>query len=147
MAVTRKNRRPEAKAAGPAPPGVRCTRQRQIVLEVMRSCDDHPTAAQVFQRVRRRQPGIAAATIYNALRWWVERGELREFTFGDAATRYDRNRDRHDHAICVECGRLIDVTIRLPQRVTKQVRRHTGLRVMSHHVQFLGLCRTCARRR
>lgn len=123
----------------------RMTRQRQLVLETLQASDDHPTAAVVFQRVRRRYPGIAYATIYNALRWWVERGVLREFTFGNAATRYDRNHDRHDHAICTCCGTMLDVEVRLPKKVFDDVRRRTGLRVASHHVQFLGLCPVCAK--
>lgn len=123
---------------------VRRTHQRQLVLEAVQASDDHPTAAQVYQRVRRRYPGIAHATIYNALRWWVEQGALREFAFGDAATRYDRNRDRHDHGICTRCGRLLDVTVRLPRKILNEVRRRTGLHVASHHLQFLGLCPDCA---
>ncbi len=125
---------------------VRRTKQRQLVLEAVLASDDHPTAAQVYQRVRRRYPGIAYATIYNALRWWVERGSLREFTFGDAAARYDRNHDRHDHAICTRCGRLLDVSVRLPKKVFEEVRRRTGLEIATHHVQFVGLCGTCAPR-
>lgn len=128
-------------------PQVRRTKQRQLVLEVVQTSDDHPTAAQVYQRVRRRYPGIAYATIYNALRWWVERGELREFTFGDAAARYDRNRARHDHAICTCCGRLIDVEVRLPRRILDDVRRRTGVQVATHHVQFVGVCPDCAAQR
>lgn len=122
---------------------VRHTRQRQLVLEAVKNSEDHPTAAQVYQRVRRRYPGIAYATIYNALRWWVEQGELREFSFGDAAARYDRNSHRHDHAICTRCGRLIDVSAPLPRKTLEQIRRRTGLYITSHHVQFLGLCASC----
>lgn len=123
---------------------VRRTQQRQLVLEAVQASDDHPTAAQVYQRVRRKYPGIAYATIYNALRWWVEQGVLREFAFGDAATRYDRNHDRHDHAICTGCGRLIDVSVRLPRKLLSDVQRRTGLEIASHHVQFIGLCPQCA---
>ncbi len=106
--------------------------------------NDHPTAAQVFRRARRRFPAIAYATIYNGLRWWVARGALREFSFGNAAKRYDRNNSRHDHAICTRCGRLIDTAVRLPTRVLARVRRQTGFRITGHHVQFLGICSRCA---
>ncbi|MFQ5695256.1 MAG: transcriptional repressor, partial [Terriglobia bacterium] len=58
--------------------------------------------------------------------------------------RYDRNRDRHDHAVCTRCGRLLDVTVRLPRKVFEDVQRRTGLRIASHHVHFLGLCSGCA---
>lgn len=130
-----------------APTQIRRTKQRRLVLEAVQASDDHPTAAQVYQRVQRRYPGIAYATIYNALRWWVERGKLREFSFGNAATRYDRNHDRHDHAICTRCGRLLDVNVRLPRKILEDVRRRTGMEVASHHVQFLGLCTNCAGQR
>ncbi len=125
---------------------VRRTRQRRLVLDAVRKSDDHPTAAQVYQRVRRRYPKIAYATIYNALRWWVEQGELREFTFGDAAARYDRNQERHDHAICTRCGKLIDAEIKLPPKILREVQKQTGLRVTTHHVQFLGLCKVCRKK-
>lgn len=125
---------------------VRRTRQRQLVLDAVRKSDDHPTAAQVYQRVRRRYPKIAYATIYNALRWWVEQGELREFTFGDAAARYDRNQERHDHAICTRCGKLIDAEIKLPPKILREVQKQTGLQVTTHHVQFLGLCKACRKK-
>lgn len=134
----------QTQLAAESHPAGRRTRQRQLVLEIVQASDDHPTAAQIYQRVRRRYPGIAYATIYNALRWWVEQGELREFTFGDAAARYDRNRDRHDHAICTRCGALLDVEVHLPKKILDQVRRRTGLKIASHHVQFLGLCARCA---
>ena len=129
-----------------AVPPVRRTRQRQLVLEAVRKSDDHPTAAQVYKRVRRRYPKIAYATIYNALRWWVAQGELREFTFGGDAARYDRNQERHDHAICTRCGKLIDAEVKLPQKLLDEVQRQTGLRVTTHHVQFLGLCSSCAKK-
>ena len=77
---------------------------------------------------------------------FVMRGTLREFTFGNAAARYDRNRDRHDHAICTRCGRLLDVSVSLPKKVFDDVRRRTGLEIANHHVQFLGLCPGCAAR-
>ena len=124
----------------------RRTKQRQVVLETVQASDDHPSAMQVYRRARRRCPGVSFATIYNALRWWVNRGQLREFTFGDRPTRYDRNRDRHDHAICTRCGRLIDVNVRLPKRVQDEVRKQTGLCLTEYHAQFLGLCSDCSPR-
>ena len=128
-----------------SPTRVRRTKQRQLVLEAVQSSDDHPTAGQIYQRVRRRYPGIAYATIYNTLRWLSERGEIRTFAFGDQAARYDRNRTRHDHAICTRCGVLLDVEVRLPRKILNDVGRRTGLRVAAHHVQFFGLCAACSR--
>ena len=87
-----------------------------------------------------RSPGTPLAPIYTARRWGVERGQLREFAFGNDPPRYDRNRDRHDHAICTRCGRLLDVSVRLPRKLLAQVRRRTGMEVASQHPPVLGVC-------
>ncbi len=139
-----KRRNAKAKSSLPRDGPTRLTRQRRLVLEVVRASADHPTAAQVYERVRRRDPRIAFSTIYNTLRWWEARGQLLGFTFGDAATRYDRRRERHDHAIWTGCGRLMDTVVHLPRSTLARVHRQTGLRVTSHHVQFLGICPNCA---
>lgn len=122
----------------------RHTRQRALVWEVVHTSDDHPTAAQIFQRVRRRYPAIAYATIYNTLRWLVNRGQISEYTFGDAAARYDRNPNRHDHALCIRCGQLFDAEVHLPKEILHQASRRTGMKITSYHIQFLGLCSRCA---
>lgn len=127
-----------------APAITRLTRQRKLVLEAVMGSEGHPTAAEIYRRVRRRHPGIAYATIYNALGWLVERGDLREFRFGDAATRYDRNRERHDHALCTQCGALVDISVHIPPQIVRQVQKSTGVKITSHHVQFEGLCARCA---
>src|SRR3989449_8037823 len=48
--------------------GLRLTRQRRIILEVVRTTDAHPTAASVYRRVRRRLPRVSLATVYRNLR-------------------------------------------------------------------------------
>ena len=58
-------------------------------------------------------PTISYATVYNSLRFLKEAGLVHEIKFGDSASRYDRETDRHDHAICNDCGKLVDFD--LPQ--------------------------------
>src|SRR3954447_3895909 len=90
---------------------VRLTPQRRAVLDVLRGCADHPTAAEVLERVRQRHPGIGAATVYRSLGLLVETGEALELSLGDGASaRYDGNVTVHDHLVCDACGRAVDVT-------------------------------------
>jgi Fur family transcriptional regulator, peroxide stress response regulator len=53
-------------------------------------------------------PTISYATVYNSLRYLKEAKLISEITFGHAASRYDSKSYRHDHAICANCGKLID---------------------------------------
>ena len=52
-----------------------------------------------------QSPTISYATVYNSLRFLKEAGLVHEIKFGDGASRYDRETDRHDHAICNCCGK------------------------------------------
>src|SRR6187401_2536481 len=84
------------------------TPQRDAVFQVILARDDHPTASDIFEAARHRLPGISYATVYNSLRYLKEAGLVLEINFGDSASRYDRELDRHDHAICNDCGKLVD---------------------------------------
>jgi Fur family transcriptional regulator, peroxide stress response regulator len=122
----------------------RLTRYRKAVLETLRSTHDHPTAADVFHLVRRRRPGVAYATIYNALNWLERGGLIARIKLADEAARYDPIVERHDHLVCSSCGALKDVTLRLPSRVWAHVARGTRFRVDGYRTELFGLCARCS---
>jgi Fur family ferric uptake transcriptional regulator/Fur family peroxide stress response transcriptional regulator len=125
--------------------GLRATPQRQAVLDVLRAAPDHPTAGEVFDRVRRVAPRIGAATVYRTLALLVRTGAAREVTLGDGATvRYDGNTARHDHLVCEQCGRAADVDRPLPEPMIAGVVAESGYRITGYDVRFRGICPECA---
>jgi len=122
----------------------RLTRYRRAVLEALRSTHHHPTAAEVFRIVRRRRPGIAYATIYNALKWLEHSGLIARVNFAEQASRYDPIVERHDHVVCSTCGAMEDVTIKLPSGVWSKAARRKGFRVERYRTELFGFCRRCA---
>ena len=125
---------------------LRLTPQRQAVLDVLRASHDHPTAQDVFDRVRAASPGIGAATVYRALNLLVEQGFALELELGDTAARYDANTSRHDHVVCVRCGAAADVDASLPAGLAESVAEVTGFTVTGHDLRFRGHCPTCQSR-
>lgn len=123
--------------------GTRFTPHRAAVLDVLRGSMDHPTAAEIYRRVRRRRPGVACATIYNALNWLTRNGMAAELKFGDAATRYDPITSRHDHLVCTRCGALMDSTIEIPRKVWTTAARRMGFRVEHYRLELFGTCPRC----
>jgi Fur family ferric uptake transcriptional regulator/Fur family peroxide stress response transcriptional regulator len=122
----------------------RVTPQRRAVLDVLMAAHDHPTAAQVFDRVREQQPGIGAATVYRTLSLLVEDGQARILSLGEGAgARYDANVSRHDHVICVDCGAAIDVEAPLPTAALADMSSRTGYDLIEYDVQFRGRCPSC----
>jgi len=138
MARSKRTGRREADEHGPA-----LTRQRKVVLDVVQSGNTHPTAAEVFERARKKLPTISFATVYNSLRYLKEAGLVREVTFGSGASRYDRETDRHDHAICSGCGMLVDFDLPGTVELMSSAARVSRFKPESVHLTLVGLCPKC----
>jgi Fe2+ or Zn2+ uptake regulation protein len=119
------------------------TRQRRVVLEAVQSSDEHQTAGEVYEAARKLMPTISYATVYNSLRYLKEKGQVREITFGNAASRYDRETARHDHAICSRCGRLVDIDIPGTVELIRQATRRSGFKPEEIHLTLVGVCPDC----
>ena len=96
------------------------TKQRESVLRVIRESDKHLTANEVFDDARRLLPGISFATVYNSLRFLKNEGLIGEIKFGTGAKLYDRKLTRHDHAICNDCGKLVDLELPIPDGLLEE---------------------------
>lgn len=130
-----------------AQPAFRLTPQRAAVLDVVRAATDHPTARDIYRRVRILQPGIGFATVYRTLNLLVQHGEVLELKLGDGSVaRYDGNTGQHDHVLCVDCGAAADVRVELPEHARKQAEAASGFSLTGYELQFLGRCRACAER-
>jgi len=119
------------------------TRQREAVLRVIRERDDHPTANEIFEAARTILPAISYATVYNSLRYLRSEGLVREITFGNSASRYDRVTERHDHAICTDCGKLVDFDLSEAVELMRAAARKSRFKAQSVHLTLLGLCPDC----
>ncbi|MPZ86847.1 MAG: transcriptional repressor [Nitriliruptorales bacterium] len=127
-------------------PAFRLTPQRAAVLEVVRAATDHPTARDIYRRVRARQPGIGFATVYRTLNLLVAHAEILELQLGDGAVaRYDGNTGHHDHVLCEACGAVADVRVELPALACLKAEAASGFAVSGYELQFRGRCRDCSR--
>jgi Fur family transcriptional regulator, peroxide stress response regulator len=119
------------------------TPQRQAVLQEIRAREDHPTAGEVFEGARKRLSSISFATVYNSLRYLKEAGLIHEIRFGDGASRYDRETDRHDHAICTCCGKLVDFDLPQCGDLLRVAARKSRFKPESVHLTLRGVCPDC----
>ena len=119
------------------------TPQRDAVFQVILNREDHPTANEIFEGARRLLPTISYATVYNSLRYLKEAGLVHEIKFGDSASRYDRETDRHDHAICNGCGKLVDFDLPQTAQLMQAAARKSRFKPESVHLTLRGLCADC----
>jgi Fe2+ or Zn2+ uptake regulation protein len=119
------------------------TRQREVVLRVIREAEGHLTATEVFVDARVLLPSISFATVYNSLRFLKEAGHIAEIRFGNGASRFDRMTSRHDHAICTKCGALVDIEMEHPPELVNTAAAYSKFRPESLEFTLRGVCPDC----
>jgi len=100
--------------------GLRSTRQREVVYEMILAKRDHPTAEEIFERVKVPQPSISLATVYNCLEALVQCGLIKQVSFGREPTRYCPNLHAHAHFHDDSTGEIHDID--LPDDVMNRLR-------------------------
>lgn len=122
---------------------LRQSRQRDVVLAVVRSTMDHPTAGWVFREARRRLPRISLGTVYRNLKQLAQAGLIREIHSGGQQARFDGNTGRHYHIRCLGCGRVNDLPMSIELRLEQEAGRAMNYRILGHELEVHGLCPLC----
>ena len=91
--------------------GLRPTKQRACVYGVILDKRDHPTADDIYDRVKRHLPGTSFATVYNCLETLVGCGLVKQVNMDRSPTRYCPNLTLHAHFRCTQSGKIYDVEI------------------------------------
>jgi len=126
--------------------GYRQTAQRAMVLSAVAEAQEHLTAGEIFERVRRQDPRIAYGTVYRTLHLLAQHGQIQELTFADSASRYDARVDRHDHVYCTLCGEMIDIEVPEALFARHVAAERSGFVISNHHTVFSGTCPSCQTR-
>lgn len=119
--------------------GFRFTRQREHVYAVLLRKRDHPTAEEVFIRVKHEMPDISMATVYNCLDALVECGLARQVTLERGATRFCPNMREHGHFYCDLCKSVFDIELPAVPGITLP----KGYRAERYDVAIHGRCPAC----
>jgi Fur family transcriptional regulator, iron response regulator len=125
--------------------GVQPTAQRVAVAEYALQTDEHPSAEQVYARVRERFPMVSRATVYNTLNLLVEKGLLKQLTLAEGRVVFDPNMERHHHFIDEATGTIHDVP--WPAVRVSKLDELPDFEVREYQVVMRGKRRTARRKR
>ncbi|HEV7128448.1 MAG TPA: Fur family transcriptional regulator [Ktedonobacterales bacterium] len=124
--------------------GGKATSQRILIWKALVDDVSHPTAEDLYSRLKPQLPSLSQATLYNVLNELVEWGEIRRFDTGDGRIHFDPDTSGHAELVCMRCHRVMDApegvvpAHRVPERVA-------GYRIVSHSEQYFGYCPECQR--
>jgi len=127
--------------------GYRMTPQRAALLRLIAASEGHPSAAHLYEQIKAQFPTTSLATVYKTLTLLKEMGEVLELGFSDDDNRYDGSRPYpHPHLICVRCHKISDPDVRHMDDLTEEIAAASGYEILSHRLDFYGLCPECRQR-
>ncbi len=97
------------------------TRYANEILRIINASNSHLTAEQIFLEIKRAEPQIVLATVYNNLKALNKKGLIRILSVDGKTDRYDKIK-KHDHLVCKTCGKLADFQFEdLAENLSKQI--------------------------
>lgn len=120
--------------------------QRDYMIEFLRNNFSHPTAYEICEAVKKRFPKVSLGTVYRNLDYLTQNHIVKKVQKTGAVDRYDFVRERHNHAVCSDCGKIFDFYF--PIDVT-EVQSAVGEKITITDADFLvmGICAECREKR
>lgn len=121
------------------------TPQRALIVEAFLNEEGHFTPEDLYRRARLSDPTIGQATIYRTLKLLVDSGLAESFDIGEGVALYELSygNEHHDHLICSECGRKVEVVDEEIERRQEQLARAQGFSLTRHRMLLFGVCPDC----
>jgi Fur family ferric uptake transcriptional regulator len=127
--------------------GVRLTRQRQILLELIDKSGQHLDAEKLFQMAKEKDPKLNRVTVYRTLKLLKEGGLVDELDLmhygGDQHYYETRTKQEHAHVICLRCGKVEEFFGDPLQRLRRQIEAHFGFQIVLARTEVGGYCSHC----
>lgn len=126
-------------------PGRRATKQRAAVVELLTDVDDFRSAQELHDELRKRGDGIGLTTVYRTLQSLSEAGEVDVLRTASGEALYRRcSAHHHHHLVCRHCGYTVEVEGPAVERWARRTAEGNGFSDISHTVEIVGTCTTCA---
>ncbi|NDV26111.1 Fur family transcriptional regulator [Desulfovibrio sp. JC010] len=121
--------------------GQRRSKQRELILEELKGLTCHPTADELYERVRKRLPNISLGTVYRNLELMADHGVILKIETG-GKNRFDGNAEPHPHIRCLQCGKVDDVMNEVTAPEISEIEAQ-GYDVKGCSIEYFGLCPEC----
>ena len=119
------------------------TIQRRVILQALADRDDHPTADQILQQVRKHLPEVSRTTVYRVLDTLVDLGLAVKICSPGKGARFDPKTARHHHLVCVQCEKVMDLEAPTLNSLPLPDTRTRAFDIHDYSIHFRGLCADC----
>ncbi|BAZ53889.1 ferric uptake regulation protein [Nostoc sp. NIES-4103] len=117
--------------------GMRVSRQRRFILELLWQANEHLSAREIYDRLNHQGKDIGHTSVYQNLEALSSQGIIECIEHCDGRL-YGNISDSHSHVNCIDTNQILDVHIELPEEFIRQVEQQTGVRITEYTINFYG---------
>ncbi|EJF83191.1 Fur family transcriptional regulator [Candidatus Bartonella washoeensis] len=119
--------------------GLRVTRQRRIILDILADTNDHPNAFEIFQRANKIDSSISLSTVYRTMKILEGNGTIHRHTFSGGPSRFEQaDGQHHDHLIDVDTGQVIEFQSDIIEKMQEEIAKSLGYDIIHHRLELYG---------
>lgn len=124
----------------------RLTSQKKIILDYLMSVKSHPTADQVYYRVKKKLPRISIGTVYRILKNLDEKNKAQTI-LSKRAAHFDANTAPHTHFICQKCDKVFDIFDECYKCGILEKKKTKVGKINNYKILFYGICKNCKKQK
>jgi Fur family ferric uptake transcriptional regulator len=117
--------------------GMRLSRQRRFILELLWQAKEHLSAREIYDRLNQQGKEIGHTSVYQNLEALSSQGII-ECIERSEGRLYGNVCDAHSHINCLDTNQILDVYVELPEKLLKQIEEQTGVRITDYKIDFYG---------
>src|SRR6476469_8008397 len=117
--------------------GMRLSRQRRFILELLWQAQEHLSAREIYDRLNRQGKAIGHTSVYQNLEALSAQGIIECIERSDGRL-YGNISDSHSHVNCLDTNQILDIHIELPEDIIRQIEQQTGVKITEYRIDFYG---------
>jgi len=117
--------------------GMRLSRQRRSILELLWRCEEHLSAREIYDRLNQEGKDIGHTSVYQNLEALSSHGII-ECVERCEGRLYGHISEAHSHVNCIDSGKIVDVYVELPQELIQEIEAQTGVEITHYRINFYG---------
>lgn len=124
-------------------PALKTSKQRQAILNELCSRCDHPTAEQIYFKLKDQYPSLSLATVYRNLKLLEENNIVMRIPCPEA-DRFDGKTKQHYHMTCLNCSQIVDLEVENDEQIDA-IPKAFGGKITGHSLMYYGYCEKCTK--